>query len=466
MHARIWFVVIGVVAALLLLNAALAAMFEGMIYPGVSVAGHDLSFKTRAEALKILESQNLDRHFTLRVGDRTFTATNGDLGAQYDIPSTVTAAYNVGRALPVPILGLLGVGRTGSLGYAYTVDRDHLNSFTTSVIRSVGRDPVNAGLQITDGTIGVVPDQDGLRIDEHRLNDILSTALADGKDQSVSLQPAAKKADILVKDTAAAEAAANDYLSKKIVLTYGGQTFSPDRSALGHMIVFSETKGLDGHPTLEASISREQVLGYLQSIANQVNVSPQNKKIMIRNGVSSVEQEGKNGVAINQAPAADAILSALQNKQDLTVALTDSSVPFQTQTSQSSGPNAGQYIEINLSSQQLWAYQNGQVVYSSPITSGGTGNGFPTVTGQFAIYAKERNRYLNGAPYGYNYNVFVQYWMPFYLGFGLHDASWRNNFGGQDYYWDGSHGCVNMPLAAAAFIYDWAPIGTPVWVHT
>jgi lipoprotein-anchoring transpeptidase ErfK/SrfK len=62
--------------------------------------------------------------------------------------------------------------------------------------------------------------------------------------------------------------------------------------------------------------------------------------------------------------------------------------------------------------------------------------------------------------------VFVQYWMPFYQGFGLHDASWRNgNFGGQDYYYGGSHGCVNLPLATAEFLYNWADIGTPVWVH-
>ncbi len=466
MYARVLFVVIGILAAIILLNAILAALFEGVIYPGVSVAGHDLSFKTRAQALQILESQNLDRHFTLRVGDKVFTATNADLGAQYDIPATVSAAYNVGRIWPLPLLGLVNAHNKGDLGYAYTVDQNRLDAFTTSVIRSVGRDPVNAMVQITDGTVGVVPDQDGLRVDQHHLDSVLASALADGKDESVSLSPVTKKADIQVADTATAQAQANDLLTRKVVLTYNGQTFSADRTALGHMIVFNVVKGADGRDHLQAAVSREQILGYLQSIANQVNVSPQNKQILVRNGVQSVTQEGKNGVAINQEPAADAIFAALDKNQDTTVALTDSVVPFQTQTSASSGPTAAMYIEISLGSQQLWAYQNGQVVYQSPVTSGGTGNGFPTVTGLFAIYAKERNRYLNGHPYGYNYNVFVQYWMPFYLGFGLHDASWRNNFGGQDYYYDGSHGCVNLPLATAAFLFDWAPIGTPVWVHS
>jgi lipoprotein-anchoring transpeptidase ErfK/SrfK len=60
--------------------------------------------------------------------------------------------------------------------------------------------------------------------------------------------------------------------------------------------------------------------------------------------------------------------------------------------------------------------------------------------------------------------------MPFYQGYGLHDASWRNgNFGETSgplgYYYDGSHGCVNLPDATAAFVYNWSVVGTPVWVH-
>jgi lipoprotein-anchoring transpeptidase ErfK/SrfK len=125
-----------------------------------------------------------------------------------------------------------------------------------------------------------------------------------------------------------------------------------------------------------------------------------------------------------------------------------------------------------LSKQHLWVWQDHQVIYDSPVTSGATGAGFPTVTGLFAIYYKTTNTHLVGYAYGpaYNYDVAVQYWMPFYQGFGLHDASWRNgNFGETSgpygYYYDGSHGCVNLPLATAAFLYNWSTIGTPVWVH-
>jgi hypothetical protein len=42
----------------------------------------------------------------------------------------------------------------------------------------------------------------------------------------------------------------------------------------------------------------------------------------------------------------------------------------------------------------------------------------------------------------------------------LHGAYWHNNFGTPM-----SHGCVNLPLDVAAFLFEWAPLGTEVWVH-
>jgi lipoprotein-anchoring transpeptidase ErfK/SrfK len=120
------------------------------------------------------------------------------------------------------------------------------------------------------------------------------------------------------------------------------------------------------------------------------------------------------------------------------------------------------YIEVNLSKQRLWAWQDKHVIYESPITSGATGAGLGTVTGLFSIYYKTTNTHLRGQ----GYDVPVKWWMPFYKGYGLHDASWRHGqFGGSDYYYAGSHGCVNLPDATAEFIYGWAEIGTPVWVH-
>jgi lipoprotein-anchoring transpeptidase ErfK/SrfK len=204
-------------------------------------------------------------------------------------------------------------------------------------------------------------------------------------------------------------------------------------------------------------------------VANQINISPKNKKVVIANGTSTVEREGSDGLAINQGPAIDAITTALQEERDVSFGITASPVAFKTETFQiggTGGLNYSQYIEISISRQRLWAWQDGQVVFTTAITTGAAGDGFPTLTGLFSVYAKERSRYLNGSQYGWSYNVYVDYWMPFNGGQGLHDADWRSSFGGQDYYYGGSHGCVNMPKSSAAFLFGWSSVGTPVWVHT
>ena len=48
---------------------------------------------------------------------------------------------------------------------------------------------------------------------------------------------------------------------------------------------------------------------------------------------------------------------------------------------------------------------------------------------------------------------------------GLHDASWRSEFGGEIYKTNGSHGCVNLPKDKAYELYDLISVGTTVIVH-
>lgn len=55
--------------------------------------------------------------------------------------------------------------------------------------------------------------------------------------------------------------------------------------------------------------------------------------------------------------------------------------------------------------------------------------------------------------------------MPFDGGIGLHDATWRNKFGGNIYINKGSHGCVNLPYQTAEYIYENVKVGTKVLVH-
>lgn len=463
--ARINFVIISLILLFCLFDMIISALTMGSMYPGVSIAGHDVSYKTRDQTLEYLKSQKLQRSFSVRVNDKIFSTTSDELGAGYDLTTTVDTAYKLGHNQPYSLLGLFDVKNQGQTGYAYNVDQAKLKNFADSVIKSVGYSAQNATLKIENGTVTVVPDKDGLRVDQKYLNKILSTSLADAKDQNIVLQPQVLKADILAQDTTEAKQQAENFLSKSVTLNFEGKNYVADKIALGYMVSVAEVIGTDGKPKLQANISTDQVAGYVQLIANQIDISPINKKIIVRNGAESVEREGKDGRAINQQSVIDAIVGGLQNNQNVEVNLTSSPVAFKTEYNRTVGLDYSRYIEINLSQQKLWAWQDNQVIFSTPITSGASAYGFGTPTGLFSIYGKERSRYLNGAQYGWGYNVYVDYWMPFSGGVGLHDADWRSSFGGQDYISGGSHGCVNMSKSAAAYLYSWATIGTPVSVH-
>ena len=84
-----------------------------------------------------------------------------------------------------------------------------------------------------------------------------------------------------------------------------------------------------------------------------------------------------------------------------------------------------------------------------------------TPTGYFSITSRARNTYLNGP----GYSSFVNYWMGFYGGCGIHDASWRSSYGGNIYKGNGSHGCVNTPYSKVQKIYNNTGYGTPVIVY-
>lgn len=120
-----------------------------------------------------------------------------------------------------------------------------------------------------------------------------------------------------------------------------------------------------------------------------------------------------------------------------------------------------EYIEVDISDQKLYYYVNNELVVETPIITG-YDNKHDTRLGSFQIYEKTKGRYLAGE----DYRVWVDYWMRFDKGIGLHDASWRHGvFGGEIYKKNGSHGCVNMPSDKAAYVYENAKMKTRVLVH-
>lgn len=116
------------------------------------------------------------------------------------------------------------------------------------------------------------------------------------------------------------------------------------------------------------------------------------------------------------------------------------------------------YISISITNQRLEYYERGNLILSSDIV---TGLYDSTPVGNYKVLSKSRNTNLKGE----DYVSFVNYWIAFKgYSYGIHDASWRSNFGGNIYKYNGSHGCVNMPYYKVKQLYNLVEIGTPVYI--
>ena len=122
-------------------------------------------------------------------------------------------------------------------------------------------------------------------------------------------------------------------------------------------------------------------------------------------------------------------------------------------------PTGMTYIDVNIQNQMLTYFVNGVPMLATPCVTGGPGRGTPV--GVFQINSCIPGKYLTGP----TWHVWVDRWMRFAGNCGIHDATWRRQFGGDIYKHNGSHGCVNIPHDVALQLYNMVGIGTVVIVH-
>jgi lipoprotein-anchoring transpeptidase ErfK/SrfK len=133
-------------------------------------------------------------------------------------------------------------------------------------------------------------------------------------------------------------------------------------------------------------------------------------------------------------------------------------------------------IVVSLSQQWLYAYANGVQVFSTAVMTGRPS--LPTPTGTYTVFAKLHpttfySPFPKGSPDWYP-PTYINYALEWQSGYFLHDSWWHTVYGPGTNGWHydpvygwqwGSHGCVAMALSSAAWLYDWAPIGTTVQIN-
>ncbi len=139
----------------------------------------------------------------------------------------------------------------------------------------------------------------------------------------------------------------------------------------------------------------------------------------------------------------------------------------------------GKVMVTSLTEQTLRLYDNGHFVKAIPLVTGRMER--PTPPGLWHIFFKGTNVvFHSGEPRNsplWSPPSLIRYAMEYHQGgFYYHDATWRRYFGpganlphedytSGKYSDDGSHGCINMTLANAAWLYNWVQVGTPAIVY-
>lgn len=139
----------------------------------------------------------------------------------------------------------------------------------------------------------------------------------------------------------------------------------------------------------------------------------------------------------------------------------------------------GKRIVVSLGGQTLSAYDGDAVVLTTMVTTGGPD--LPTPVGVYSILNRTTqlsvySPWPKGSPYWFPdaiYSYALEFSEHPQVGLYIHDASWRTHFGpgsnadrgtpGMDD--TGSHGCINVPLAAQEALYAWSVVGVPVIIQ-
>jgi len=119
------------------------------------------------------------------------------------------------------------------------------------------------------------------------------------------------------------------------------------------------------------------------------------------------------------------------------------------------GSGGTHWIDVDLTNQIVTAYEGKDIVNSFLVSTGATPR--LTVTGNYHVY----ERHFKGNMWGPGYFLpDVPYIMYFFKGYALHGTYWHSNFGTPM-----SHGCVNLSIPDAEWLYNWSALGTLVKVH-
>ncbi|MFJ6653069.1 L,D-transpeptidase family protein [Microbacterium sp. NPDC091313] len=424
---------------------ALVAASIVLIAPGTAVAGVTIGGLTAGAAADVISSRLAQSSVVIDGPDGEFTVTGADLGASVDATAVAEQAFashpmwNPSSWFPSDIEAPI------------TVDTDTAEQTLRAAAGGLYVDPVDAAVAFDaeSASFAVTDAVAGEGIDLDTVRDALQQSF-DAGSAPVSIDAAIVPVEAAATtDEATALAGTLNGMLDTVGFYVGEERTVPvDRAVAASWLSVVDVDG-----ALEIEADPALIQASVDGLAAAVDRAPVNATVVTDTGGQVLREEtaGVTGRALeNTDGIANSFADMLESGQ-AAFPLTVSETPFAT-------TNLVRRIEVNLSSQRVWLYENDVVVQSWAVSSGLPGSA--TQPGNFRIGWKTPMQDMGcfpGAPYCTE-NV---PWVAYFNGDqGFHGAYWHNNFGHPM-----SHGCVNLPVSAAKYLYDWAPKGVQVSVH-
>lgn len=445
-----WIVSVSTVAAVYICGFIISSIF---FYSNTKINGIDVSGKKVTEAEQLIVNDMNTYTLEINFSNCTETVKVDDGGLSLSLAESVKDIKKKQK----PYLWFMHFGKT------YEYDVKFIASFNDSEMGEflMSYDAMkkenmtkskNASVDISSGVAQIIPDEMGTELDTDSVCDVVEKALTNC-DASVDISEAGCYVEADIKEDSSSivdgYSAAEDFLSIDAVYDFAGYKVSIPKEELAAMAY------LDGTGNLK--ISRDKVYEYAAKFAGQYTTAGTERKFKTHDGDIIGIYGQYYGWIIDEEKEAEELYELICKKESFT------KEPACKKTGYAMGEMndiGDTYIEIDLTNQHLYYYVDGKLVLDNDIVSGWlyNPNNYKTPGGLFAMDNKAYKVDLVGE----NYRTPVNYWMGFNGGIGIHDATWRSRFGGDIYKYDGSHGCINLPLSFAAQVYEIAEPGMPV----
>lgn len=467
---------IGVVSALVLLvvcaGVVYAANYSGRALPGTSVTGTSVAGMTRDQVVSTVNQRADATNVTLTVEGKTTKASLNEAGISVDADETADAAMKGSTSFPAFVSALFS---ERDIEPVVTVSDESIKKLAASANSTLTSEMKDASVIVAqDGqSFTVTPAQMGNGVSAEDVAAAVKQAGATLTSVTQDLSVHQMEPSITTENAQAAAEKANALLETNIEISDGIDTFSAERSDKVQWVEFltKDDGSLD-----TPSISTVKVADWVNALAATTDVKPQNRvdNVDSSGNVLTVAREGKKGLKTNNTEQVtkDIIAAMTDGKayeglfhyDDVEPGSETKQVAEGTENLVYQAAEGEKWVDISLADNSVTAYIGGKVAGGPYYMVPGAPD-TPTVTGTFHVYLKYDVQTMRGENAdGTKYETEGVPWVTYFTGsYAMHGAPWRSSFGWSGY--GGSHGCVNMPVDAAKFIYDWTDMGDTVVVH-